>query len=179
MLRERLVALAASMGLGAVIALTAAHVGEKEGLSLVPYKDQGGVTTWCYGQTVGPRKDKYTLAECDTDLLRMTAEYSKAVIPYLRTDTPPTVAAAFISTAVNIGKSGWRGSQFTNRYVEAPYMADLRAGRWKSACDKLEAPWPGKFGTAPGYKATIGGYPSKGLGNRRASDAKLCRSGLK
>lgn len=179
MLRERLAALAASMGLGAVIALTAAHVGEKEGLSLVPYKDQGGVTTWCYGQTVGPRKDKYTLAECDTDLLRMAAEYSKAVVPYLRTDTPPTVAAAFVSTAVNIGKSGWRGSQFTNRYVEAPYMADLRAGRWKAACDKLEAPWPGKYGTAPGYKATIGGYPSKGLGNRRASDAKLCRSGLK
>lgn len=178
MLRERLVALAASMGLGAVIALTAAHVGEKEGLSLTPYKDQGGVTTWCYGQTVGPYKGRYTLAECDRDLLQMTAEYASAVTPYLRPDTPPTVAAAFVSTAVNIGKSGWRGSQFTHKYVEAPYMAALRSGDWKRACALLEAPWPGKYGTAPGYKATIGGYPSKGLGNRRASDARLCRSGL-
>lgn len=179
MLRERLATLAATLGLGAVIALTASHIGEKEGLSLTRYKDQGGVTTWCYGQTVGPYKDQYTLAECDADLLRMAAEYASAVVPYLRTDTPPTVAAAFVSTAVNIGKTGWRGSQFTNSYVEAPYMADLRAGRWKAACDKLEAPWKGKYGIARGYKATIGGYPSKGLGNRRASDAKLCRSGLK
>lgn len=178
MLRERFAALATSLGLGAVIALTAAHVGEKEGLALVPYKDQGGVTTWCYGQTAGPHKGRYTLAECDADLLRMTAEYHRAVVPYLRADTPPTVVAAFVSTAVNIGKSGWRGSQFPSKYVEAPYMADLRAGRWKAACDKLEAPWKGKYGIARGYKATIGGYPSKGLGNRRASDARLCRSGL-
>lgn len=178
MLRERLTTLAATLGLGAAITLTAVHVGEKEGVALMPYKDQGGVTTWCYGQTVGPRKDKYTLAECDQDLLKMTSEYYASVLPYLRKDTPPSVAAAFTSTAVNIGKSGWRGSQFTSVYVEAPYMADLRAGRWKAACDKLEAPWKGKYGTAPGYKATIGGYPSKGLGNRRASDAKLCRSGL-
>lgn len=178
MLRERLVAGAAALGLSAAVGIAAHHVGLQEGLALTPYKDQGGVTTWCYGQTVGPYKDRYTLAECDKDLLLMTAEYSKAVIPYLRPDTPPTVSAAFTSTAVNIGKNGWRGSQFATRYVEAPYMADLRAGRWKAACDKLEAPWPGKHGMAPGYKATIGGYPSKGLGNRRASDARLCRSGL-
>lgn len=178
MLRERLAPIAASLGLTAAVALTAAHVGEKEGLSLVPYKDQGGVVTWCYGQTQGPRKERYTLAECDRDLLLMADEYSKAVTPYLPKNAPASVVAAFTSTAINIGKTGWRGSQFTNSYVEAPYMADLRAGRWKPACDKLEAPWPGKFGTAPGYKATIGGYPSKGLGNRRASDARLCRSGL-
>lgn len=179
MLRERFASIAATLGLTAAVALTAAHVGEKEGLSLVPYKDQGGVVTWCYGQTQGPRKASYTLRECDIDLLKMTQEYYSAVRPYLRADTPDTVVAAFTSTAVNIGKAGWRGSQFTRSYVEAPYMAALRAGDWRTACDKLEAPWPGKYGTAPGYKATIGGYPSKGLGNRRASDAKLCRSGLK
>ncbi|AWD90676.1 lysozyme [Pseudomonas phage Nerthus] len=121
---------------------------------------------------------RYTEEECNKDLLKTTNEYLVAVSKYLRPDTPDTVVAGFTSTAINLGKSGWRGSQFTNSYVEAPYMAHLRAGRWKEACDAIEAPWKGKYGIAPGYKATIGGYPSKGLGNRRASDAALCRSGL-
>lgn len=174
MLRQRLIGL----GAGVALAIAASHVGLKEGVSLTPYKDQGGVVTWCYGQTQGPRKALYTQTECDLDLIRMTQEYMDAVKPHLRKDTPATVVAAFTSTAINIGKSGWRGSQFTHKYVEAPYMAALRSGDWKAACAALEAPWPGKFGMAPGYKATIGGYPSKGLGNRRASDAILCRSGL-
>ncbi|AWD90723.1 lysozyme [Pseudomonas phage Achelous] len=174
MLKQRLIALGATMAL----AIAGAHIGSKEGLSLKPYLDGGGVKTWCYGQTQGIPKMSYSVLECDKDLLAMTSEYMAAVTPYLRKDTPATVVAAFTSTAVNIGKSGWRGSQFTNSYVEAPYMVYLRAGRWKEACDALEAPWPGKYGIAPGYKATIGGYPSKGLGNRRASDATLCRSGL-
>lgn len=174
MLKQRLIALGATLAL----ATAGAHIGLKEGLSLTPYLDQGGVRTWCYGQTQGPWKVRYTQAECDHDLLKTTNEYMQAVLPYLRPDTPATVIAAFTSTAVNIGKSGWRGSQFTNSYVEAPYMAHLRAGRWKAACDALEAPWKGKYGMARGYKATIGGYPSKGLGNRRHDDAELCRSGL-
>lgn len=178
MLRSRIIERAAALGLTAAIGLTAAHVGLKEGLSLTPYLDQGGVRTWCYGQTQGPWKARYTQDECDLDLLKSTLEYHNAVIPYLRPDTPVSVVAAFTSTAVNIGKSGWRGSQFPNRYVEAPYMAHLRAGRWAAACDALEAPWKGKYGIAKGYKATIGGYPSKGLGNRRHDDAALCRSGL-
>lgn len=178
MLRERLVGTATALGLSTALGIAAAHIGLKEGLSLTPYRDQGGVLTWCYGQTQGPHKALYTQRECDIDLLKSTDEYMRAVRPYLPKGAPASVVAAFTSTAINIGKSGWRGSQFTHKYVEAPYMADLRAGRWKAACDKLEAPWPGKYGIARGYKATIGGYPSKGLGNRRASDAQLCRSGL-
>lgn len=178
MLRERFTQGAAALGLTLAVGLAASHIAGKEGLSLTPYLDQGGVRTWCYGQTVGPYKARYTQAECDIDLLKSTDEYMRAVRPYIPKDAPASVVAAFTSTAVNIGKSGWRGSQFTHSYVEAPYMAALRDHNWKLACAKLEAPWPGKYGTAPGYKATIGGYPSKGLGNRRASDAALCRSGL-
>lgn len=174
MLKQRLILLGATVAL----ATAGGHLGTMEGLSLTPYKDQGGVTTWCYGQTQGVPKARYTQAECDADLLRMTDEYMQAVLPYLRKDTPATVVAAFTSTAANIGKSGWRGSQFTNSYVEAPYMKHLRSGDWGKACDALEAPWKGKYGIAQGYKATIGGYPSKGLGNRRAKDAGLCRSGI-
>lgn len=178
MFRERIVAVAASLGLTMALGLAASHVGEKEGLSLKPYKDLGGVTTWCYGQTQGPRKASYTQAECDQNLVLMTKEYYDAVRPWIPANAPASVVAGFTSTAVNIGKAGWKGSQFASGFVPAPYMEDLKAGRWKAACDKIAAPWPGKYGTAPGYKATIGGYPSKGLGSRRASDAALCRSGL-
>lgn len=174
MLKQRLITLGASVAL----ATAGAHLAEKEGLSLRPYKDGGGVVTWCYGQTQGVPKALYTQTECDIDLLYTTQDYMAAVTKYLRKDTPASVVAAFTSTAVNIGKSGWRGSQFPKSYVEAPYMPALRSGRWEEACNLLEAPWPGKYGTAKGYKATIGGYPSKGLANRRASDAALCRSGL-
>lgn len=173
-LKNRLIALGATSAL----ALVSVHVAQREGLALEPYRDGGGVTTWCYGQTQGKPKLVYTVAECDKDLLQTTKEYLDAVTPYLRKDTPETVIAAFTSTAINIGKTGWRGSQFSNSYVEAPYMEPLRKGQWKLACDLIASPWQGKYGVAPGYKATIGGYPSKGLGNRRASDAALCRSGL-
>lgn len=174
MLKQRLLALGATVAL----ATASVHVAEKEGLSLTPYLDQGGVKTWCYGQTQGIPKMQYTQLECDKDLLRTTNEYMQAVLKYMPKGAPDTVVAGFTSTAINLGKSGWRGSQFTNSYVEAPYMQHLRARNWKAACDAIEAPWKGKYGMAPGYKATIGGYPSKGLGNRRASDAALCRSGL-
>lgn len=174
MVKQRLLALGATVAL----ATTGAHIAEKEELATIPYKDGGGVVTWCYGQTIGKPKAKYTVAECDADLLKMTNEYMRAVAPYLRPDTPDSVVAAFTSTAINIGKTGWRGSQFTHSYIEAPYMQHLRSGNWPAACNALEAPWKGKHGIARGYKATINGYPSKGLGNRRHSDAELCRSGL-
>lgn len=173
-MRNRLIAIGASFAL----ATAGAHIAEREGLALTPYKDAGGVVTWCYGQTVGTPKSHYTQAECDADLLRTTEEYMRAVAPYLRMDTPDSVVAAFTSTAMNIGKTGWRGSSFKSGYVEAPYMKHLRSGNWAAACDALEAPWKTKYGYARGYKATIKGKPSKGLGNRRAADAKLCRSGL-
>lgn len=174
MLKQRLLAL----GFSVALATTGAYIGSQEGVSLTPYKDLGGVRTWCYGQTVGPHKASYTLAECDADLMKMVQEYAGSVTPYLPKDAPASVVAAFTSTAVNIGKSGWRGSQFTSGWVPAPYMAALSKGEYKRACDLLEAPWPGKYGTARGYKATIGGYPSKGLGNRRHNDAEMCRSDL-
>jgi GH24 family phage-related lysozyme (muramidase) len=121
----------------------------------------------------------YTQRECDQDLIRMTAEYLDAVTPFIPKGAPDSVYAAFTSTAINIGKTGWRGSQLKSGWVPAPYMAALARGDYRAACDLLAAPWPGKYGTAPGYKATVGGYPSKGLGNRRSADAGMCRSGLK
>lgn len=173
-LKKRLLALGASVAL----ATTGAYIGSKEGLSLTPYLDGGGVQTWCYGQTVGDPKSRYTVRECDQDLLAMTREYHTAVLPYLRRDAPPGVHAAFTSLAVNIGKTGWRGSQTKAGWVPAPYMAALTRGDYRAACAAITAPWKGRLGIAKGYKATINGKPSKGLENRRAADRAVCEEGL-
>lgn len=178
MLKQRLITLAASVGLSAAVALTATYVGQREGVSLTPYQDEGGTTTWCYGQTNGAPKIQYTLRECDLDLLAMAEEYRASVAVYLPKSAPTSVQAAFTDMAVNLGKSGWRGSDIRGVWFPAPYMAALAKEDWKAACAGIEAPWKGKLGIAKGYKATIQGKPSRGLENRRKATAELCRGGL-
>lgn len=165
MLVKRLMAL----GLTSSIAAGAAYVATKEGVSYTPYLDGGGVKTWCYGQTVGTAKPRYTMQECDQDLVLMYTEYHKAIELYVPPDAPASVHATFTSLAINTGKTGWRHVIFT---------VPLARRDWLAACNAIEAPWKGKHGWAKGYKATINGYPSKGLENRRRDDAAYCRSGL-
>lgn len=165
MLKQRLLAL----GLTTSIAAGAAYVATKEGVSYVPYLDGGGVKTWCYGQTVGTPKARYTVQECDKDLVKTYLEYHKAIELYVPDSAPASVHAAFTSLAINTGKTGWINPRFT---------VPLSKGEWKAACDAMEAPWKGKHGVSRGYKATINGYPSKGLENRRRDDAAYCRGGL-
>lgn len=164
-LRSKLIAL----GISTALATSAAFLGEREGLSLTPYKDGGGVVTWCYGQTVGKPKARYTDEECLRDLAKTTAEYHTAVMQNLPKDAPESVQAAFTSLAVNTGKRGW---------VHRIFLDPISRRDWKAACNAIEAPWKGKLGVSKGYKATINGVPSKGLENRRRAEAALCRSGL-
>lgn len=165
MLKQRLIAL----GLTTSLAAGLTYIGTKEGVSYTPYLDGGGVTTWCYGQTVGIPKDRYTINDCDKDLVRMYTEYHKAIELYVPRSAPESVHIAFTSLAINTGKTGWINPRFT---------VPLAKGEWKAACDAIEAPWKGKHGVSRGYKATINGYPSKGLENRRRDDAAYCRGGL-
>ena len=160
-LRQRLV----SLGAGGALLLAAAFIGEKEGVSLVPYKDIGGVNTWCYGQTVGHSKARYTAQECDTDLLGSVRGYHKAVMQELPADTPASVQAAFTSAAYNAGVNRWRKSQM-------PVLA--RKGLWKAACDVLIQP----RGVSRAWVATVNGKPVRGLENRRRAEHALCLEDL-
>jgi GH24 family phage-related lysozyme (muramidase) len=162
---QRLIAL----GLTSAVASGAAYIATKEGVSYVPYLDGGGVKTWCYGQTVGTAKPRYTVQECDQDLVQMYREYHKAIELYVPPDAPASVHAAFTSLAINTGKAGWVNTRFT---------VPLSKRDWLAACNAIEAPWKGKHGVARGYKATINGTPSRGLENRRRDDAAYCRGGL-
>lgn len=158
-----------ALGLASSVAAGAAYIASKEGVSYTPYADLGGVTTWCYGQTVGTAKPRYSVQECDQDLVLMYREYHTAIELYVPPDAPASVHAAFTSLAINIGKTGW---------VHARFTGPLSRRDWLAACNAIEAPWKGRHGVSRGYKATINGTPSRGLENRRRDDAAYCRSGL-
>ena len=160
-LRQRLIALGAT----SAIALAATFIGEKEGVSLVPYNDIGGVPTWCYGQTVGHSKARYTQQECDTDLLRTVQKYHAAVRLQLPADAPASVQAAFTSAAYNAGVSRWSKSRM-------PALA--QQGAYEAACHVLIEP----HGVSRAWVATVRGKPVRGLENRRKAEYALCMEDL-
>lgn len=149
--------LAALVGASAATALIAT-VGAWEGKSNVPYRDVVGVLTWCYGETQGRPKARYTDAECKAMLEDRLADYAGPVLernPELRGHDPQVVAAA--SLAYNIGVANYRKSSVARLFS---------AGRWREACDAFL-----KWNRA-------GGREIKGLTNRRMAERKICLKGL-
>lgn len=177
--RARFAAVAGFLG---VIASGSAFIAAKEGVRYTPYTDIGGVKTWCYGQTVGVPKARYSVAECDADLVKTVTEYHAAVMQYLPKTAPQSVQVGFTSVAYNVGKSGWRGSLVTRNgkktWVPAPYMEAIADGNWVAACMAISAPWQGSKGLAQGYKATVKGKPARGLENRRRDETAVCLEDL-
>lgn len=164
-LRQRLIAL----GAGAALVAAASFIGQKEGLSLVPYADIGGVPTWCYGETVGDVKARYTVRECDTLLLKRVEYFHTGVMQFTPKAAPASVQAALTSVAYNVGLGG----------IKHPViMEPLARGDWEGTCAAIEAPWKGKQGVAKGFKATVAGKPVRGLELRRKAEAALCREDL-
>lgn len=163
-LRNRLVNLGAS---GAIL-LASAFLGPTEELRTVPYTDIGGVPTWCYGQTVGAPKARYTVAECDADLLRSVGAYVAGIKPYTA-GAPASVVAAMVSVQYNTQAPG---------KPHALFLAPLARKDWRAACAAITAPWRGKYGVAKGFKATVQGKPVRGLENRRAKEYTLCVTDL-
>lgn len=160
-LRDRLIGL----GGGGVVLTTALFLGPVEAPVLHPYDDIGGVKTWCYGETLGTPKARYTAQECEASLLAATQRHWDGIRDDVPSDAPESVKAGMLSVAYNVGIKGWRHQLFTR---------PLSVGDWRAACEAIRAPWKGKHGVAKGFKATVGGKPSKGLENRRAKEYALC-----
>ena len=106
-LRQRLiqaalvVGLSGAAGTGALIT-GAEFIGNKEGERREVYLDLGGVPTWCFGQTVGTPKARYTAQECAEDLLRSTRKYHTSVMRYL---PQSAFASDDVAAPVNINKA--------------------------------------------------------------------------
>jgi lysozyme len=170
-LRNRLLAL----GVPAFLAAAGASIGLHEGLpkpvaGMYPiYADVGGVATWCYGQTGMPEKTRYTLAECDKLLAKDVVARWAQIAPVIPDEAPDSVKSVMLSISYHTGVAGWRHPVF---------LKPLAAHDWRAACAAIVAPWPGKYGIAKGFKATVQGRPHRGLENRRAEEYRECVKGL-
>lgn len=172
-LRQRLAAAALALGMtggGAALLTSAEFIGKHEGEVRTVYTDIGGVSTWCFGQTVGKPKAQYTAEECAQDLLKTTATYHKGIMQFVPQEAPQSVQAALTSVAYNVGVAGTRHPVFTG---------PLARHDWQATCAAIVAPWPGKHGVALGFKATVRGKPVRGLERRRWQEYQLCLEDLR
>lgn len=147
----------ATIGAAAIAAAVLPFVATEEGLSLVPYTDIGRVVTWCYGETAGTPKAKYTKPECDALLLQSLTKHAQPVLDCLPPAAPKPVKMAFVSFGYNVGVKGACGSSAA---------AAARRGDFPSAC-RLLTNW-----------VYVKKVRIPGLVNRRNAERKLCESGL-
>ena len=146
-----------AIALGAATALTiaAALVTKWEGVRYVPYRDQGGVLTVCWGHT-GPdviAGRRYTQTECEAfraqDLAIANAQVKRCLpMPML-----PQIEGALTDATFNVGPRVVCGSTLQRKAL---------ANDWPGACAALDS-W--KY---------IGRTVSPGLANRRADDRAVC-----
>lgn len=163
-----------------------------EGSRLAPYRDPANIVTWCYGETHGPYKDRYTDAECVALLKsRLAATYAPKVIeclPELADRSRINVFAAMLDAAYNAGPVA---------VCLSPMATAIRGDDIKGACSALIAPYTvegmrthGWFTTAryrgpaksmeamrrAGWTWTGKNWRKEfpGLVTRRIKEAKLC-----
>lgn len=170
-LRSRLL----NLGATGVILGAATFLGPVEAPMLEPYYDIGGVRSWCYGETLGTPKPRYTMEECDQSLIDAVERHWQGIQHDVPAKAPLSVKEAMTSVAYNVGVSGWRWELNAKRQrVPSRFRTALAREDWQAACAAITAPWATKAGNAKGYKATVKGKPSRGLENRRAKEYKLC-----
>lgn len=138
-----------------------------EGISLVPYVDMVGVTTWCWGETKGTPKDRYTRDECDAILIdRVKRDYFDQIVkcaPKLPV-APTSVQASMISGSYNFGVRAWCNSTAARM---------IKAENWRGACEAQTA-----FNRAGG-QVVNGLVRRREMGDaQRLGEAELCVSGL-
>ena len=179
-LRSRLIALGAVGFLATAGAFLGPIESGPRGPQLTPYADIGGVKTWCYGETAGRAKVRYTVPECDRQLLDSMSKHWAGIEHKVPEHAPASVKAGMLSVAYNVGVSGflWELDAHRRR-VPSRFIEPLAAGDWEAACAAIGAPWRGKHGIALGYKATVRGKPIRGLENRRKAEEALCRQDLR
>lgn len=143
----------------AVLTLSVAFVGVREGVRTTPYRDAGGVPTVCYGETHVEMR-RYTLDECkDMFKKALAKEYGAKVEECVTRDMSIETEVSFWSVAYN---TGWQG--FCQSHIVALY----NAGHSREACEAII-----------GYKVSqrgVGVLP--GLVKRRKDESALCLKGL-
>ncbi len=148
-------------GILAVLSIATPLVGGFEGLRLHVYPDpatRSAPWTYCYGETVNPKFGHvYTEAECDETLSMSLAIYDHALRACVPAPLPTKVEAAFLSTAYNIGVSG---------FCHSSIATNANAGKLTEACNRL-----------PLFNRAVGKV-MPGLTVRRGAEQALCLEGV-
>lgn len=153
---------AGTISAGAIALAVGSMIGPNEGLRLVPYYDQVGKLTWCYGETNGPYKDKYTKAECDAQLIKTVTKYAKEIAHCVPPDLPEVVQAVFVDVAYNIGPP---------TFCKSSISKNALAGNLQRACSAILLYNKGRIN---GKLVVI-----KGLTKRRQREYADCIGALK
>ncbi len=134
-----------------------------EGFSAPPYRDQAGVWTNGYGNTVGvtAKTPPITPQQAEALLVKQVDEWMLAVDSALTVSAGENQTAAFVSLTHNIGKTAFRNSTVVRRW---------NAGDFIGACRAILM-WD---------KITVGGRKvvNRGLQLRRKREQAQCLIGL-
>ena len=140
-----------------VIAAIVAFIGPWEGRRYVAYQDIVGVWTICDGHTKGVKQgDAADDAKCDQLAAEDVAEHNAGIRQCITREMTPNQEIALTSLAFNVGVGAVCGSTAVRKF---------NAGDDNGACEAITL-W---------NKA--GGVVVKGLVNRRAAEATLCKKG--
>jgi lysozyme len=172
-----------ALGAAGFLAIAGSFLGPIEsgprGPQLTPYSDIGGVKTWCYGETAGAPKARYTEAECNAVLVQSMQKHWAGIEHAVPANAPPSVKAAMLSVAYNVGVRGFLTERYSSGTGSSRMVQALARQDWEGACASITAPWHGKHGIALGFKATVKGKPIRGLENRRKAEGAMCRQDLR
>jgi len=115
----------------AVVAATALLAGV-EGLGLKPYKDTGGVVTWCYGETRGKVPTQPLTKQLCYDILRESVIEEHAWVSKKLPGLNPNQYAALISFCYNVGRTACDNSTLFRLIRAGDYeAAGKQFARWR------------------------------------------------
>lgn len=161
----RVIESALEHGMSLVDAATYGELALSEGLRLTPYDDLAGVRTVCFGETQEVEERTYTLDECIIRfLMRVEHDFHDPVSRCTHSwdMLPVLVQESIVEFAYNVG---------VQRYCNSSVRKWLDEGRGAEACARFLL-W-NKIRRAGRL------IESKGLTNRRAREAALCRAGFR
>lgn len=138
----------------AAVAGTAYFVAPKEGERLTPYRDVVNKLTWCYGETHGTPKPRYTHAECLALLQDSVAQHLMGVAKCINVPLKENEWVAIGSWTYNVGVGAACGSGLVRKI-----NAGVPASGW---CPEL-LKWD-----------RAGGRRVRGLTLRRQDEYRVC-----
>lgn len=143
----------------ASIAIATPMIASLEGYQAEPYRDIGGVWTYCFGETENVEFGKvYSEGECMSKLNQRVPDYYHSAKKHMTREVPITMMAAIISFNYNIGEGNFKKSTM---------LKLINQGKNWEACQELDR-WV--------YVARM--YV-QGLANRRKIEKRLCVAELR